>query len=53
MNAATTGQCVLEEGGAANPTLCALICTPGAAKACGVDATCQPIQGVGVCTYPA
>ena len=36
----------------AEPTLCVLICTPGQAKACGKDATCQPIQGVGLCTYP-
>jgi hypothetical protein len=35
------------------PTLCALICDPTQKGTCGKTATCQPIQGVGVCTYPA
>jgi C1A family cysteine protease len=31
---------------------CALICTPGADdQACGVNASCKPIQSVGICTY--
>ncbi len=43
---------MVEVNGGSTPTLCALLCTPGQAKACGKDATCQPIQGVGLCTYP-
>ena len=43
-------QCVLEVNGASTPTYCALICTPGQAG-CPTGATCQAIQGVGVCTY--
>lgn len=30
-----------------------LICTPKQAKACATGATCSPIQGVGICVYPA
>ena len=52
ISASTQGQCVLEEGGSGVPTLCALLCTPGTANACdAAGATCQPIQGVGLCTY--
>jgi len=52
IDASTQGQCVLEEAGSNNPTLCALLCTPGTANACDANgATCQPIQGVGLCTY--
>jgi len=32
---------------------CALLCTPGSNAACPEGATCQPIQGVGLCTYPS
>jgi len=48
-NVTVPGQCVLEMPGNSNPTYCALICDP-TQKQCGT-ATCQPIQGVGVCTY--
>jgi len=44
-------QCALK-----SPTgdqFCALLCTPGSNAACPDGATCQPIQGVGVCTYPS
>jgi len=43
-------ECALEVNGASTPTYCALICTPGQAG-CPKGATCQAIQGVGVCTY--
>ena len=45
--------CVLETQGSSKPTQCALICTPGANGACPAGATCQAIQGEGICTYPA
>ena len=32
---------------------CALICTPGDNAACPAGASCQSIQGEGICTYPA
>jgi len=44
-------QCALK-----SPTgdqFCALLCTPGSNAACPEGATCQPIQGVGLCTYPS
>lgn len=31
---------------------CALVCTPGEDGACPTGASCQPIQGSGLCTYP-
>ncbi len=43
-------ECALEVNGASTPTYCALICTPGQAG-CPKGATCQAIQGVGICTY--
>merc|ERR1711916_113680 len=51
------GECVLEMNGASSPTNCALICQPSGAgvgasrDGCPTNALCQPIQGVGVCTY--
>ena len=45
--------CVLETQGSSKPTQCALICTPGANGACPAGATCQAIQGEGICTYPS
>jgi hypothetical protein len=45
-------ECVLEAQGHSSPTNCALICSPGASAGCPSGATCQPIQGTGVCTYP-
>merc|ERR1711920_493359 len=32
---------------------CALVCTPGDNGACPEGASCQSIQGTGICTYPA
>jgi len=46
-------KCVLEIPGSASPTQCALLCDPSAADQCPTGATCQPIQGQGICTYPA
>ena len=48
--ATAQGQCVLETPGRNTPTQCALICKPGRAPPPG--ASCQPIQGLGICTYP-
>eukprot|EP00427_Karlodinium_veneficum_P015066 CAMPEP_0169135262 /NCGR_PEP_ID=MMETSP1015-20121227/40353_1 /TAXON_ID=342587 /ORGANISM="Karlodinium micrum, Strain CCMP2283" /LENGTH=505 /DNA_ID=CAMNT_0009199911 /DNA_START=15 /DNA_END=1532 /DNA_ORIENTATION=+ len=31
---------------------CALVCKPGSNDACPEGASCQPIQGTGLCTYP-
>ena len=45
--------CVLETQGSSKPTQCALICTPGSNGACPAGATCQAIQGEGICTYPS
>ena len=45
--------CVLETQGSSKPTQCALLCTPGANGACPTGATCQAIQGEGICTYPS
>jgi hypothetical protein len=45
-------QCVLEAGGAAQPTNCALICDPSATSGgCPEKASCKAIQGTGLCTY--
>lgn len=46
----STPQCALEVNGQTTPTYCALICIPGSST-CPGTAQCQPIQGVGVCTY--
>uniref|UniRef100_A0A7S4SNA6 Uncharacterized protein n=1 Tax=Ditylum brightwellii TaxID=49249 RepID=A0A7S4SNA6_9STRA len=32
---------------------CALLCEPESDSGCPTTATCQPIQGIGVCTYEA
>jgi len=48
-----TPSCVLETQGSSKPTQCALICTPGDDAACPAGASCQSIQGEGICTYPA
>ena len=50
--ASAEGQCVLETPGHNQPSQCALICKPGAGG-CPRGASCQPIQGLGICTYPA
>lgn len=52
--ATAQGQCVLETPGHNTPTQCALICKPGAGgrMGCPRGASCQPIQGLGICTYP-
>ena len=44
------GQCVLETPGTPQPSQCALICHPSVGG-CPKGASCQPIQGLGVCTY--
>lgn len=46
-------QCVLEKPPSKTPSNCALICKPGAAGQCPAKATCQSIQGTGICTYAA
>merc|ERR1712216_503183 len=58
-------QCALEMQGSSSPTQCALICNPngdagrkllgggGKGGGCPKGATCQSIQGTGICTYPA
>merc|ERR1711988_2098833 len=57
-------QCALEMQGSSSPTQCALICNPsdsgrkllgggGKGGGCPTGATCQPIQGIGICTYPS
>jgi photosystem II stability/assembly factor-like uncharacterized protein len=43
-------QCALKSS--AGSQFCALICTPGSNAACPAGATCQSIQGTGICTYP-
>ena len=50
--ASAEGQCVLETPGHNQPSQCALICKPGAGG-CPRGASCQPTQGLGICTYPA
>ena len=53
--ATAQGQCVLETPGHNTPTQCALICKPdaGGRAGCPRGASCQPIQGLGICTYPS
>merc|ERR1712224_825598 len=56
------GKCILETQGSSQPTQCALVCNPkagsrrllggGGGGSCPKGATCQPIQGTGICTYP-
>jgi len=43
-------QCALKSSSGAQ--YCALICTPGSNDLCPTGATCQAIQGSGICTYP-
>merc|ERR1712216_771863 len=56
-------QCALEMQGSSSPTQCALICNPsdsgrkllgggGGGGGCPTGATCQHVQGIGICTYP-
>jgi C1A family cysteine protease len=56
------GQCILSTGGSSQPTNCALVCGGassrkllggGGSGGCPTGATCQHIQGTGICTYPA
>jgi len=50
-------QCVVETPGSQTPNHCAIICKPGLEflavgdGGCMSGATCQPIQGTGICTY--
>jgi len=44
-------QCALRSPTGAS--YCALVCSPGENGACPEGASCQPIQGTGICTYPA
>merc|ERR1712178_462690 len=47
-------QCILVMSGSSKPSNCALICDPSAQDGgCPSGATCQPIQGLGICTYSA
>ena len=53
--ATAEGQCVLQTPGASKPSQCALICEPNGMYpngGCPMSAKCQPIQGLGICTYP-
>lgn len=51
-NGATAqGQCVVEVPPSQQPSLCALICKPGVAGMCPTGATCEAIQGTGICMY--
>ena len=48
-------QCALQDSGSGKK-YCALMCTPGASAKvtndeCGDNASCKPIQGLGICTY--
>ncbi len=43
-------QCALKSS--TGDKFCALICTPGSNAACPTGASCQSIQGTGICTYP-
>merc|ERR1712216_219201 len=47
-------QCVLQVPSSPTPSQCALICRPepGTNGGCPKRAECQPIQGLGICTYP-
>ena len=52
--ATAEGQCVLQTPGSP-PSQCALICEPNGMYpngGCPMSAKCQPIQGLGICTYP-
>ena len=46
-------QCVVEQPPSSQPSLCAIICQPGGAGQCPTGATCQSIQGEGICTFPS
>ena len=48
------GKCVIQTAGSSGATNCAIVCSPSAnAKGqCPHGATCQSIQGTGLCTYP-
>jgi len=48
---AAEAQCILIMSGSSTPTNCALVCDPSTNGACPSGATCQPIQGTGICTY--
>ena len=53
--ATAEGQCVLQTPGSPAPSQCALICEPNGMYpngGCPMSAKCQPIQGLGICTYP-
>mgnify|MGYP001162499526 FL=1 len=53
--ATAEGQCVLQTPGASKPSQCALICEPNGMYpngGCPMSAKCQPIKGLGICTYP-
>ena len=52
--ATAKGQCVLQVPSSPTPSQCALICRPepGTNGGCPKRAECQPIQGLGICTYP-
>jgi hypothetical protein len=48
-----TPQCAIEKPPSKEPSLCALICQPGASPdQCPTGASCKSIQTVGICTYP-
>jgi len=48
------GKCILQTSGSPGPTNCAIVCDPSAnQKQCPNGASCQSIQGTGICTYPA
>lgn len=49
--AGAMGQCVVEVPPSQQPSLCALICKPGAAGQCPAGATCESIQGTGICMF--
>ena len=53
--ASAKGQCVLQVPSSPTPSQCALICRPepGTNGGCPKRAECQPIQGLGICTYPS
>merc|ERR1719247_735021 len=43
-------KCILEKSGSSSPTNCALICSGD--SECPSGASCQSIQGTGLCLYP-
>jgi hypothetical protein len=53
--ATAKGQCVLQVPSSPTPSQCALICRPepGTNGGCPRHGECQPIQGLGICTYPS